>query len=190
MKNATIFTAAHKLASTFEGQYSACFALALRTVRTTAAEGVTVADVFSYIRDVRVDKNRYDSTEMRTLQYEIKDHLTTQVINFLPTGTLAYKIATTTNYEFITEKQIWVIAYELVKCAPFTYIVFDMVTRDRVEAENKAAAKKANADQVLAEIKASRKIAAFTRWIKTSQFKKEFWSGKYTEQSVAAFLAL
>jgi len=32
MKNATIFTAAHKLASTFEGNYSACFALALRTL--------------------------------------------------------------------------------------------------------------------------------------------------------------
>jgi len=185
MKNATIFTAAHKLASTFEGQYSACFSLALRTVRTTAAQGVTVADVFSYISSLRVDDRRFiDATNA----YMVADMVAREVAAFLPAGTLAHTIFTTASN--LSDKQLWVLAYELIKSAPFTYIVFDAITRDRVEAEQKAAAKKANADQVLAEIKASRKMAAFTRWIKTSQFKKEFWSGKYTEQSVAAFLAL
>lgn len=185
MKNAIIFTAAHKLAASFEGNYSACFALALRTVRTTAAEGVTVADVFSYISSLRVDDRRFIDT---TNAYMVADMVAREVAAFLPTGTLAHTIFTTASN--LSDKQLWVISYELIKCAPFTYIVFDAITRDRVEAENKAAAKKANADQVLSEIKASRKMAAFTRWIKTSQFKKEFWSGKYTEQSVSAFMAL
>ena len=38
MKNAQLFTAAHKLARTFEGNYSACFVLALQTIRSNNTE--------------------------------------------------------------------------------------------------------------------------------------------------------
>lgn len=38
MTNSELFTAAHKLAKTFEGDYSACFVLALQTIKNNKME--------------------------------------------------------------------------------------------------------------------------------------------------------
>ena len=192
MTTSTIFTAAHKLAATYEGNYSACFALALRTVYNTPWVGVTVADVFNYINNINVsqrDNMNYnnDVTYAYYVQRDMKKHI--------PAGTLAHTIFFSTAR--LTEKQLWVIAYELVKSPAFTRIVFDCITRDRIEAEQEAARKAAKmaankqaSEEVLAPIRAARKLGAFEAWIKKSQYKKEFWSGKITQASVNAFLSL
>jgi hypothetical protein len=41
MTNSELFTAAHKLAKTFEGNYTACFVLALKTLKETKMETTT-----------------------------------------------------------------------------------------------------------------------------------------------------
>lgn len=50
MTNSEIFKAAHKLAKTFQGDYRACFALALRIVREEAFE--VEEEVFEICRDL------------------------------------------------------------------------------------------------------------------------------------------
>ena len=192
MTTATIFTAAHKLAATYEGNYSACFALALRTVYNTPWAGVTVGDVRNYISSLNT--NRRDLIDL-TSAGNVADMISREVADCLTAGTLAHTIFTTAaNF---SDKQLWVLAYELIKSPKFTRIVFDYVTRDRLDREQEAAQKAAKmaankqaSEEVLAPIRAARKLGAFEAWIKKSQYKKEFWSGKITAASVNAFLSL
>ena len=66
------------------------------------------------------------------------------------------------------------------------------VKKDRKASESKAkltANKEASAD-ILAPIKSAKKLVEFGKWLNTSgnQFRKEYFSKKYTQASVNAFL--
>lgn len=73
------------------------------------------------------------------------------------------------------------------------FFLNEVVKSDRKKEENKAklnANKEASAD-VLAPIKAIKKIGEFGKWLNTSgnQFRKEHFSKKYTQESVNNFIA-
>jgi hypothetical protein len=74
------------------------------------------------------------------------------------------------------------------------FFLNDEVKSDRKEDESKAkllANKEASAD-ILAPIKAAKRIGEFGKWLNTSgnPFRKEHFSKKYTQESVNAFLAI
>jgi hypothetical protein len=74
------------------------------------------------------------------------------------------------------------------------FFLNEEVKKDQKETERKAklaANKEASAD-ILAPIKAAKKMGEFGKWLNTSgnQFRKEFFSKKYTAQSVNTFLSL
>lgn len=73
------------------------------------------------------------------------------------------------------------------------FFLKEVVKADQKAAESKAklaANKEASAD-ILAPIKAAKKLGEFGKWLNTSgnQFRKEHFSKKYTQSSVNAFLA-
>src|SRR5690606_2182961 len=73
------------------------------------------------------------------------------------------------------------------------FFLNEEVKKDRKAAESKAklaANKEASAD-ILAPIKALRKIGEFGKWLNTSgnEFRKQHFSKKYTVEAVNAFLA-
>lgn len=74
------------------------------------------------------------------------------------------------------------------------FFLKEQVKADQKLAESKAklaANKEASAD-VLAPIKAAKRIVEFGKWLNTSgnQFRKEHFSKKYTQASVNAFLSI
>lgn len=73
------------------------------------------------------------------------------------------------------------------------FFLNEEVKRDRKIAESKAklTANKAASADVLAPIKALKKLGEFGKWLNTpgNQFRKENFSKKYTNDSVKAFLA-
>lgn len=73
------------------------------------------------------------------------------------------------------------------------FFLHEVVKADQKAAESKAklaANKEASAD-ILAPIKAVKKLGEFGKWLNTSgnQFRKEHFSKKYTQASVNAFLS-
>lgn len=117
-----------------------------------------------------------------------------ELAQYLPESSLAYKIISSS--ERFSEKQIWVIAFELVKNAEYC----EMVDNKMAVAAAQAAAKKARSAaklagnkaasaDVLAKVKEAGKLLKdYYAWLKKSQYKKEFFSKKFTEESVNAFL--
>ena len=74
------------------------------------------------------------------------------------------------------------------------FFLNEQVKLDRKEAESKAKLalnKEASAD-ILAPIKAAKKLGEFGKWLNTpnNKFRKEHFSKKYTQESVSTFLAL
>lgn len=73
------------------------------------------------------------------------------------------------------------------------FFLNEEVKKDRKATESaaKLAANKSASADILAPVKAARKMVAFGQWLNTSgnQFRKEHFSKKYTQESVNAFMA-
>ena len=74
------------------------------------------------------------------------------------------------------------------------FFLTEQVKADKKAAESKAklAANKSASTDILAPIKAVKRIVEFGKWLNTSgnSFRKEHFSKKYTQQSVNAFLSI
>ena len=152
---------------------------------------ITVKNIFDRVSKINPDTNSYgyvDSAKEQIAQSYFND-----IYSFIPAGTLAHKIATDTIGRF-TDKQLWVIAYELLKNDDYVATLEDEAKK--AEAKNaeyqakELAKKEANAD-VLAEVKsAGRKLTDYYNWVKNNKkYAREFYSKKYTAESVKLFLA-
>lgn len=150
--------------------------------------------IFNAIRDV--NNTEFYATRSSVRQI-IADERREEVAQFVPAGTLAHKIINETQVK-LTDKQLWVIAFELEKSAP-EFVAAAVAAFEAREAEKKAeeaarkaklAANKEAAADVLAAVKAAgRKLADYYSFLKGSKaFAREFYSKKYTAESVAAFL--
>ena len=73
------------------------------------------------------------------------------------------------------------------------FFLNEEVKKDRKAAESaaKLSANKAASADILAPVKAARKMGEFGKWLNTAgnQFRKEHFSKKYTQESVNAFMA-
>ena len=158
----------------------------------------TVKQIFDYISGMNPNVSTISSmgSFVSSFNSQVADGIKNEVVSSLSEGTLAHKIATTA--ETFTEKQLWVIAYELIKNEEFSQKVGEFYARiNRKEiakaeaSKQKLAANKANSQSVLDYIKESgRLLKDYYTFVKTSkQFKKEFFSKKFTMDSANAFLA-
>lgn len=113
-------------------------------------------------------------------------------------SSLAYNILVGTKGRY-SAKQLWVIAYELVKIDSYTSEIIAAHEREQRRAEsdkNKQAAKlaankEASAD-VLATIKAAgKKLGDYYKFLNSvKEFRKEYYSKKYSMTSAQAFIAI
>lgn len=72
------------------------------------------------------------------------------------------------------------------------FFLMQEVKADQKEYERKAklAANKAASEDIIAPIRQMRKLGEYTKWLSRSKFRKEFYSKKYSQESVAAFLEM
>ena len=118
-----------------------------------------------------------------------------EVIANISENSLAYKIITSSSK--FSDKQLWVIAYELLKNEDYVA----QVAKEEARAEGIAAQEKRNKKAKLDANKASSEpVKAFIKengallkdyyaFVKSSkQYKKEFYSKKFTMESANAFL--
>lgn len=129
---------------------------------------------------------------------QVADSQIKRIMNFLPKNSLAYKILAETTKDFFSDKQMWVISYELEKNAEYC----EQLGRYIAEFEKKSNAKKeasklklqanreASAD-ILEPIKKLKKIGEFGKWLNNAKnpYRSQHFSKKYTAVAVNEFLA-
>ncbi len=157
----------------------------------------TVKQVFNYIQGLNPSTSTISSlgSFVTEQSQQVSDMIHREVTTGLPEGTLAHKILTTS--EKYSEKQLWVIAYELMKNDCFTEMVGKFYSKieakenaKREASKNKFASNKENSQHVLDHVKSSgRLLGDYYNWLKKSkQYKREFFSKKFTMESAEEFL--
>ena len=128
-------------------------------------------------------------------QRMVQQSIYNEVIKNIPVDSLAYTILT--GSDSYSSKQIWVIAYELMKNEEYVTMVSEEINRAALiasrkeeERKNKLASNKAGSQSVLDFVKENGKLLkdyyAFVK--KNKQFAREFYSKKFTFESAEAFL--
>ena len=126
----------------------------------------------------------------------ISDSAHQEIVGLLPTDSLAYKIMMNTTGRY-TDKQLWVIAFELEKNTEYAEMLGKKMVEERTAVDNKIAAsnakKAANKEatrDVLDFVKSSgKKLGDYYSFLKKNRnFSKEFYSKKYTMISAIAFV--
>jgi len=160
----------------------------------------TVKEIFAYIQGLNAKTLTVSSlgTFVTDLNQQVSDTLRKEVMGYLSKSSLAYKIVS--NTDKFSEKQLWVIAFELVKSTEFCETVtnfYNEINRKqnlKVDAEKrKLAANKAASANVLTSIKsAGKKLGDYYQWLNTkgNKYRSEYFSKKYTFNSANDFLAI
>lgn len=126
---------------------------------------------------------------------QVSEMVYREVLNNIPENTVAYKILTGSNR--YSEKQLWVIAYELLKNEAYaTQVGAEFAQREAKEnakiqaSKDKLANNKAATQNVLDYVKENGKLLKdYYSFLKSNrQYKREFFSKKFTMESANAFL--
>jgi hypothetical protein len=158
-----------------------------------------VKTIFNKIQGLNPKKSIISSMGefISPVEQQISDIMVQEIIELLPEGSLALKIAK--NATFFTEKQLWVIAFELAKNETYTAeLVLEVEDAQRraqfkkEEAEMKKSENKEKSAPALKMIKdAKKKLSDYYDFLKSNKsFLKEFYSKKYSETSAKAFLEI
>ena len=158
-----------------------------------------VKNIFGYIQGMNPTVTTISSmgSFVENRNQQVADMAVREVIDAIENhDSLAYKIATSTT-RFFSEKQLWVIAYELMKNKEFVAMVENFYAEierkenaKREASRQKLAANKANSQNVLDYVKAQgRKLGDYYKFVKSNKgFAREFFSKKYTMESAIAFI--
>ena len=120
-----------------------------------------------------------------------------RIAKILPQGTLAHKIVTENLNDFFSERQLWVIAYELQKNEEYVSNLANEIERRERVAERKAQKSKAqlarnkeNSQEVLDFVKSNKKLLKdYYTFVKSNKkYSKEFYSKKFTFESANEFI--
>ena len=135
----------------------------------------------------------YIEESSRQVAQSVRDRITKS----LPQGTLAHKIITENLKDFFSDKQLWVIAYELQKNEAYVTNLSNEIERREQAAERKAAACKAKlsankegSQEVLDFVKSNKKLLKdYYAFVKSNKkYSKEFYSKKFTFESAKEFI--
>ena len=122
-----------------------------------------------------------------------------KLINYVSNDSLAFKILTSNLKDFFSEKQMWVIAYELQKNAEYVAKLQAELEVEERRSEAKAAASKAKlnankeaSQEVLDFVKSNKKLLKdyYTFVKKNKKYSKEYYSKKFTLESATEFVNL
>lgn len=159
---------------------------------------ITAKNIFDEIQGLNPNTNSYGFVD--NYYQQCADFIFSEVIRYIPADTLADKIMTSSKGVF-SEKQLWVIAFELLKNADYVATLenpahnYAAVKAAKKAAESKAkleANKDASAN-LLAEIKSGgKKLTDYYKWLNNAKnaYRKEFFNKKYSTESVQMFLAI
>ena len=158
---------------------------------------MTVKDIYNRIENLNPELTTVSSLGSFISQSDrmVQENIYAEVVNNIPEGSLAYKILTgSTRY---TSKQIWAIAYELLKNKAYVAKVSVDVNKADAIAKQKADDNKAKLNANKQGSKAVRDFVKanggllkdYDAFVKSNkQFAKEFFSKKFTMESASAFL--
>lgn len=160
---------------------------------------ITIKDIYndvSYINpSVSTISSMGDYIEESSRQ--VAQSVRNRITKSLPQGTLAYKIITENLKDFFSDKQLWVIAYELQKNEAYVTNLSNEIERREQAAERKAAASKAKlsankegSQEVLDFVKSNKKLLKdYYAFLKSNKkYSKEFYSKKFTFESANEFI--
>ncbi|MCL1867655.1 MAG: hypothetical protein FWF72_01720 [Paludibacter sp.] len=156
----------------------------------------TVKQIFNKIQGLNPTTSTVSSigTFVTNQAQQVSDMILRETISFLPKKSLAYKIATSANK--FTDKQLWVIAFELEKNAEYSEILGSELERiKRVEkrkieeSKAKLSENKENSQNVLDFVKSNgKKLTDYYEFVKKNKkYAKEFYSKKFTMTSANEF---
>lgn len=159
----------------------------------------TTKQIFNYIQGMNPSTSTVSSigTFVSNMNQQIADSLVSEIIGALNESTLAYKIATTASK--FSEKQLWVIAFELEKNAEFTskivnfYNEIEAKSNAKMEASKaKLTANKEASSNILVSVKnAGKKLGDYYEFVKSNKkYAREFYSKKFSTESVNEFLSI
>lgn len=127
----------------------------------------------------------------------VSEDLFKKIIKSIPENSLAFQILTNTDH--FSEKQLWTITFELAKNENYcNEIMEEFYERNSREFEKRNSEKlklqqnKENSKNILDEVKKNgKKLAEYYAFVKKNKkFRKEFYSQKFSMESVNAFLAI
>lgn len=152
----------------------------------------TVKQIFDRIDSwmVNYEKSEFPYEGRTREQWEWVIDTRAKLKEYVAPESLAAKILSTDKH--LSVKQLYVIAYELLKNAEYCAEIDAEVAEAKAEvaAHNaKLAANKAASADVLAQVKQAGKLLKdYYAWLKKSSYKREFYSKKYSQASVEEFL--
>lgn len=157
----------------------------------------TVKQIFNSIQDLNPNSSTVSSlgTFVTEQAREMAEMAQKEVLSNVSESSLAHKILMKS--ETFTEKQLWVIAYELLKNDAYTTkLGSEIAEREAKEnakiqaSKDKLANNKATTQNVLDYVKGNGKLLKdYYSFLKSNrQYKKEFFSKKFTMESANEFI--
>lgn len=158
----------------------------------------TVKQIFNDIQGLNPTTSTISSlgTFVTEQSRQVSDMVYREVLSNVSESSLAYKILT--GSENYTEKQLWVIAYELLKNDAYaTKLGAEIAEREAREnakiqaSKDKLANNKATTQNVLDFVKSNgRLLKDYYSFLKSNrQYKREFFSKKFTMESANEFIS-
>ena len=158
---------------------------------------MNVKDIYNRIENLNPELTTISSlgSFVSDIDRMVQESIYNEVLNNIPTASLAYTILT--GSDKYSSKQLWVIAYELLKNEEYISKIGAELNREEAIARQKENASKAklNANKKEAQpvkdyIKENGALLKdYYAFVKsTKQFRKEFYSKKFTMESANAFL--
>jgi hypothetical protein len=153
---------------------------------------VTVQDIYKTLSSLNGNASYTD----QRMSDQNRDFIFRLAQENVEEGTLAYNILYDTRGRY-SDRQLWAMSYALDKKEGFKREVYGLVTRDRIESEqsrqrqkDKLSSNKEASSGILATVKLSGKnLKDYYSFVKGNRkYAREFYSKKFTAESVAAFL--
>ena len=162
---------------------------------------VTIKDIYNQVSYINPSVSTVSSigSFVEEINRQVANSFRSKLMAYLPTSSLAYKIISENLKDFFSEKQMWVIAYELQKNAEYVAKLQAELEVEERRAEAKAAASKAKlnankeaSQEVLDFVKSNKKLLKdyYTFVKKNKKYSKEYYSKKFTLESATEFVNL
>ena len=162
---------------------------------------ITIKDIYNQVSYINPSVSTVSSigSFVEENNRQVANSFRSNLMAYLPTSSLAYKIISENLKDFFSEKQMWVIAYELQKNAEYVAKLQEELEVEERRAEAKAAASKAKlnankeaSQEVLDFVKSNKKLLKdYYNFVKKNKkYSKEFYSKKFTLESATEFVNL
>ena len=160
---------------------------------------ITIKDIYNDVSYINPSVSTISSIGdfIEESSRQVAQSVRIRIAKILPQGTLAHKIVTENLNDFFSERQLWVIAYELQKNEEYvSNLANEIERRERVaerkaqESKAKIARNKENSQEVLDFVKSNKKLLKdYYAFVKSNKkYSKEFYSKKFTFESANEFI--